>query len=361
MAPRTGERMPIPAPMKEREALGRGAGPVTTYFLSPEELERYRAQPKSPYKRPTDYRFNKKSEGAEDDMARKLKDGPACGLTKKAFLEAIAKGETMSSIEKAWGMKYNTIHDWVKRWELKGITADKARELLAAENECRHGKSGACAMCIVDGDDFEVAAAEEAPISHVDPEHERLREKLQAEKSETEHLKAELEQVKAANVEAVLMAGEAAEKFQAEIDRLTDDNAELLKEVIEKEVEIGSLVNQVNALKGNNYVPGFLNIRIPIIADTGDRFLMVKKVHEELEEVGVEIEGANIDRRKAAGELYDLVQAFTGLIRAELSDLVVTGSVDELLQQFFEHHNAQHVEKIQRYAAERGWRLVSAG
>lgn len=42
------------------------------------------------------------------------KNGPACGLTKQALLEAVAKGETLSSIERAWGMRYNTIHVWVK-------------------------------------------------------------------------------------------------------------------------------------------------------------------------------------------------------------------------------------------------------
>lgn len=58
------------------------------------------------------------------------KEGPSCGLTKRDLLEAVAAGETLSSIERAWGMKYNTIHNWVKKWGLKGITPDKAREML---------------------------------------------------------------------------------------------------------------------------------------------------------------------------------------------------------------------------------------
>ncbi|ELK38871.1 hypothetical protein D478_27419, partial [Brevibacillus agri BAB-2500] len=58
------------------------------------------------------------------------KEGPACGLTKKDLLEAVAAGETLASIERAWGMKYNAIHNWVKKWGLKGITPDKAREML---------------------------------------------------------------------------------------------------------------------------------------------------------------------------------------------------------------------------------------
>ncbi|GIO90761.1 sigma-70 family RNA polymerase sigma factor [Paenibacillus lactis] len=63
------------------------------------------------------------------------KDGPACGLTKQILIEEIAKGETLSSIERAWGMKYNTIHSWVKKWDLKGITQAKAQDMLSESKQ----------------------------------------------------------------------------------------------------------------------------------------------------------------------------------------------------------------------------------
>lgn len=59
-----------------------------------------------------------------------IKEGPKCGLTREILIEQVAKGETLSSIERAWGMKYNTIHNWVRKWGLKGITAEKAQALL---------------------------------------------------------------------------------------------------------------------------------------------------------------------------------------------------------------------------------------
>ncbi|MED5019312.1 DUF3310 domain-containing protein [Paenibacillus chibensis] len=59
-----------------------------------------------------------------------VKEGPDCGLTREVLIEEVAKGETLSSIERAWGMKYNTIHNWVKKWELKGINQAKAQILL---------------------------------------------------------------------------------------------------------------------------------------------------------------------------------------------------------------------------------------
>ncbi|MGO4345512.1 DUF3310 domain-containing protein [Paenibacillus sp. MCAF9] len=58
------------------------------------------------------------------------KDAPSCGLTKQIYIEQIASGETNASIERAWGMKANTLYEWIKRWDLKGLKAETAQELL---------------------------------------------------------------------------------------------------------------------------------------------------------------------------------------------------------------------------------------
>lgn len=58
------------------------------------------------------------------------KEAPSCGLTKQIYIEQIAAGETNASIERAWGMKANTLYDWIKRWSLKGIKQESAIELL---------------------------------------------------------------------------------------------------------------------------------------------------------------------------------------------------------------------------------------
>ncbi|MEK4980838.1 DUF3310 domain-containing protein [Bacillus sp. FSL K6-6540] len=61
---------------------------------------------------------------------RVAKEGPTCGLTKEILIEQIAKGETISSIERAWKMKNQSLFYWVKKWDLKGINPAKAQELL---------------------------------------------------------------------------------------------------------------------------------------------------------------------------------------------------------------------------------------
>ncbi|MGM1047624.1 MAG: DUF3310 domain-containing protein [Bacillota bacterium] len=143
MAPRIGERYNTSIPRRTNELNGSGPSDVISYQLSDEELAKYRALPVPDMKgkipvgariarteseeqrRRAKMRYSK-----EENNMPVVKEGPSCGLTKEILIEQVAKGETLSSVERAWGMKYNTIHNWVKKWGLKGINQAKAQDLL---------------------------------------------------------------------------------------------------------------------------------------------------------------------------------------------------------------------------------------
>jgi hypothetical protein len=135
-----------PIPNRAVEYSGYGTSGVREYTLTPEELEEIRQKYPATirdvnFKKPvahnprTDQRHLNHEEEKDMGGQRTSKEGPSCGLTKKLFLEQIATGETVSSIEKAWGMKYNTLYNWVKNWDCRGVTPDKAREILAQLGE----------------------------------------------------------------------------------------------------------------------------------------------------------------------------------------------------------------------------------
>lgn len=150
----------IPRPDREVELRSSFIGPVTEYTLSQEELDKLRE-----------------------------KDGPACGLTRQALIEAIASGETLSSTERAWKMKYNTIHVWVKKWGLSGITAERARELLASEAE------GAATAETAPTEDVSAEEATAAPTTELKRLEKRMMEAhLEATRawSEVEELREKL-------------------------------------------------------------------------------------------------------------------------------------------------------------------------
>ncbi|BFH71912.1 hypothetical protein J27TS7_08330 [Paenibacillus dendritiformis] len=120
-------------PHRDVELKSSGSGPVVEYQLSPEELERYRAMPApdGKVKMPVGLRIAGNDEQRrQSKKGRNEKEGPDCGLTKRDLLEAVAAGKSLSSIERAWKMKNQTLQYWVKKWGLKGITPKEARELL---------------------------------------------------------------------------------------------------------------------------------------------------------------------------------------------------------------------------------------
>jgi len=136
-----GRTVGTPIPNRANEEKSIAAGPVTTYKLPPEELEKLRAGTQPTERRPIhtspdggrserNRLIENQTKNEVDDMKPK-KTGPDCGLTKRIFLEQIAAGETVSSIERAWKMKNQTLPYLVKVWGLRGVTAGKARELLA--------------------------------------------------------------------------------------------------------------------------------------------------------------------------------------------------------------------------------------
>ncbi len=116
-----------------------------------------------------------------------IKEGPKCGLTREILIEQVAKGETLSSIERAWGMKYNTIHNWVKKWGLRGITPEKAQALLDQTK----------------------------PAAPLEPEPELLREKNTATRPTTE-------------LELLNKADREIERLTMEVEKLTHERDQLL-------------------------------------------------------------------------------------------------------------------------------------
>jgi len=114
---RIGSSGGTPVPNREIEAKSSGSGPVITYRLSPEELERVR-----------------RGERLED--VRK-EDQPMTTVTevpkapdKLEVLRRLAAGWKISRIEQELGMNKGALHYWLGKWGLKGVKGEQAQRLL---------------------------------------------------------------------------------------------------------------------------------------------------------------------------------------------------------------------------------------
>lgn len=72
------------------------------------------------------------SEAELIDMRKKMVH--SSGLNREEVIRSVAAGESLQSIERRKNMKPNEIYHWVKKWEINGLSKDKAIELMIIEN-----------------------------------------------------------------------------------------------------------------------------------------------------------------------------------------------------------------------------------
>lgn len=209
-----------PIPKRDIEAKARGSGPVITYRLSPEELERVR-------------RGERLERKEEQNVAT------TTAPDKAEVLRRLAAGKSVSKIETEMGLGKGVLHYWIDKWGLKGVKGEQAQRMLdellidqraeyAAEQPAEKApapKPETTAAEVIQGmKEYETVerlrrelAAKEARISELEAERERNRD--------------EIEKLKAANARAVALAGQTAEKHLAEIEQLKEERDALLQTV----------------------------------------------------------------------------------------------------------------------------------
>lgn len=111
---RIGSSGGTPVPNCEIEAKSSGSGPVITYRLSPEELERVRRGEK----------LEKKEEQTmSTTTAPKVPD-------KLEVLRRLAAGWKIARIEEELGLSKGALQYWLGKWGLKGVRGEQAQRLL---------------------------------------------------------------------------------------------------------------------------------------------------------------------------------------------------------------------------------------
>lgn len=112
---RIGSSGGTPVPNREIEAKSSGSGPVITYRLSPEELERVRR--------------GERLETRKEEATMSTATAPKAP-DKLEVLRRLAAGWKISRIEQELGMNKGALHYWLGKWGLKGVKGEQAQRLL---------------------------------------------------------------------------------------------------------------------------------------------------------------------------------------------------------------------------------------
>lgn len=293
MAARTSERRSTPAPRADVERMSRGSSHVVTYQLSDDEIIKYRALPLPPEAlakqrkaAEREERRKAKQERQEKDMPIE-KEGPACGLTKQALIEAVAQGESLSSIERAWGMKYNAIHVWVKKWGLKGIKPEQAKAMLkgdvsqSAESQSLTPEQEEAARKLFDA----------APTVSEDANSAAAAAQLVEEGAQKD---AEIERLNQAMEGAAVIANQAGGRIAELEDQLFAERNEAFALTQQKQARIRELEGQLAAAEA-------------------DRLTLLETIeHAVVQEEGIVKPSHFVAIGKAMGELVDQKNAAYG-------------------------------------------------
>lgn len=326
MAARTAERRrPVPARIREVEERTRGHGPVITYQLSPEELEKYR--------------------GGTEDMARGEK--AEISMTKQEYLQQRISGKVRTQIMKDLACGTGAFYKQLKEWGIKEVDAEEREmELLAPAKVV----SEPPAEITKSSDHEQELASLQAALAMWKNDAERKGEYIA--ELETELGKA---REKADSVQKRFIA--VSEEQAAEISRLkeamsgaTAIASQAGERIAELEEEVGRLKRELsNAGQASNVVaPVFgdsVTINVPIVAGT-DPVRERLNVYNGLDALGGTFESAGLDRERIMRELFELLQTVVGFVATDLAELLPGQDVTEHVQRFFQAHNEQHFESV---------------
>lgn len=347
-------------------------GDVSTRQMTPEEREKYFGKPAQVIRNSSGRR-----ESPPFDIPHQQRGGvnvprgvkTEVNLTKRGYLERRHSGESRKTIFKSLGIGQKRFNELLDSWSIR--ESDAEERLLDLMTAARSSKENGQQVVEVNKQaetDMENIKVLKEENNRMGEELNEVRELMANQKEELEELQRSLTHTEitiAQKDEEIKSFTESASRYKAKAREL-ETELELIKSRHKGAlIEINRLKTLLEKTKEANDVlrgklegrSGEITFSIPIIDAEPDPIRQRVKVLEEQNEFMNEMESRYMDRERAVSELFDLIQAYVGFVRADLTDLIPGKDVTQYVQRFITIHQQKHHEKIKQYAAERGWKI----
>lgn len=203
--------MGTPIPHRDNEMRGTGAGPVTTYRLTPEEIAALSPAKPIPRNHTPPIHLPERRNEEEIDLAKYEKD---------QYLELLAAGMDRKSIARKWGVTTPALKPWLKKW---GILDPAQEEIALADYQQRKGKA-------------KVSDEQPTEAAHQHSEVDRLRTEIELLRTARAELRSERDDLK-----------RAVEDLEKKVDELSTG-------ILERDGEISRLKLEVEELTSDRQV-----------------------------------------------------------------------------------------------------------
>jgi hypothetical protein len=105
--------------------------------------------------------------------------------------------------------------------------------------------------------------------------------------------------------------------------------------------------------------PRMITIQIPVVDTFHTAEQKIEKMKEEIDEILDEFCKVPVNSADAVSEAYDVMQVMTGYILARFREMLPPKMAYTATEDYFAIANKKHLLKIEGYAEERGWMVVS--
>jgi hypothetical protein len=139
----------------------------------------------------------------------------------------------------------------------------------------------------------------------------------------------------------------------------TTQECEVIEQATAEEIVLESKPEEIQKTgpSPSGAVRRYIVLRIPLIDVGATRIDQRMNMLEDMNELLTEVELKHIDYPTVAKEMFESFQSIAGLVYSEMQGLISPENVENELIRFFQRHNDSHIERMDRIAIERGWKV----
>lgn len=294
----------------------------------------------------------------EKEAAELAKVAKPIDITKEQYLQRRLNGETRTQIINSLGIAKPRAYELLKEWGIRELDAEereldrlasptpadtvneRAAEVTEQKTEARKDHQ----LSTEPGEDIlkrmeQRAAAQEQELANLQAAVELWKNDAERKGEHIADLEAEITRFnqqsteQAAEIarlsEALCGAAAIADQAGAEIRSLKEERQMLLQTI---EHAAGTDASMITL-----QIP-IMPVQVAVLERT--------RIYSTLEALSQSVEGAEIDRKRVAIELFELLQRVVNFVTADLVELLPGQDSTVYIHEFFDYYNRQHIQSL---------------
>jgi hypothetical protein len=130
---------------------------------------------------------------------------------------------------------------------------------------------------------------------------------------------------------------------------------------VESEQPAAAPAEQPIVLQDRTQHQAYISVDIPLIISNEPKLAKRDKAYEAMSRLLSDgVDSTSLDYPILAADILEILQVVVSLVYDQTNSIVVKpGKAVETVQEFFTHHNQQHLKKMEELVVQDGWRKIT--